>query len=951
MKKLLFLLLFSAFGLGQTKAQGGPDYFSLIQNFKSGMEARNALTMKTNSEQLIKYFNDDYAGYALNGYFLLCRGQNLEAKKQLDVMYQLNPTDAASNSLLSLYYFLAGNTAEAKKHLAWGFQLATFPEYKQEVIHDAKVAMEMASRTELSNYISLVNQVAAETPLDIQTAQAFSGCIGPMMQGQACPQLDQAVGRLNLKKPFNPNIELMAAFLKSVNAYQQANYIQARKGLDRYLQKSEPNKQEQAFFRSLAFQYKGNLLFVNYDYQSALLNIRRAVAEIRNLSAPTSSEATYLYYQIMYETQLKLEEESLQSSYSLLALADKIDNDLYRAHAQNNIGKYFLYSAVPSERARAAEFILSALRLSERGGFTDLENTVRGNYVIVLWQQGKKAEAKENSDRLYSSYMKSGQYNMAEITASSLGFFYYYDQDYRSAANYFKKAVDLTENVRKNLSPEQRLTLMNQRSEAYIGLVMAYQKLEDSKALFAAQDDNRGRFLRDRLSPNARPVTIEEAQALLGPQDLLLYYTLTGPGEIIINAITKNSAQAFYNYPIDDWIGLKKNFTDRSKRIPPSYNSFMQDYSNDIVDGNFITYASKEQSFREDDFKTIVEWTRELFKEEDPKLDPVRNAFLKHWYRFTLEPVAQLLATYPNLIIGASNELNYLPFEAFINRQNQYLIETHNVRYIPSVSVWKILKNRTYSSHRKPALVMGGAIYQPSGNVKGTARGINDFYAISESLSEKISRSDFNFKKELQSMGFGGADYLQGTLDEVTFVGTLSPDVKVVTGMNMKESYLKQLSNSGELKNYKMVMLSTHGFTVDIIPELSGVMMSQPNEGDGNEDTFLLSPEIARLQLQADLAILSACDTGLGALVGGEGINGLNSSFLLAGANRTLLSLWPVNDFSTSLTMQNLFKRVIVDGEDPFVSLNLIKRALATGEGGDVFRHPKYWAPFLLNGI
>ncbi|NVK49996.1 MAG: hypothetical protein HWE09_09525 [Cyclobacteriaceae bacterium] len=50
-------------------------------------------------------------------------------------------------------------------------------------------------------------------------------------------------------------------------------------------------------------------------------------------------------------------------------------------------------------------------------------------------------------------------------------------------------------------------------------------------------------------------------------------------------------------------------------------------------------------------------------------------------------------------------------------------------------------------------------------------------------------------------------------------------------------------------------------------------------------------------------------------------------------------------------TKENLFKILLVDGEDPFSALNTIKRALATGQGGEQFRAPKYWAPFLLNGI
>ena len=128
-------------------------------------------------------------------------------------------------------------------------------------------------------------------------------------------------------------------------------------------------------------------------------------------------------------------------------------------------------------------------------------------------------------------------------------------------------------------------------------------------------------------------------------------------------------------------------------------------------------------------------------------------------------------------------------------------------------------------------------------------------------------------------------------------------------------------------------------------------MFSQPNGGDENEDTFLLAPEIAKLNLNADLIVLSACDTGVGKLYGGEGINGLNSSFFVAGSNATLLSLWPVDDAGTALTMQNLFKNVVQRNAKADAALNEIKRAFINGDFGERYKHPQFWAPFLYNGV
>jgi CHAT domain-containing protein len=377
----------------------------------------------------------------------------------------------------------------------------------------------------------------------------------------------------------------------------------------------------------------------------------------------------------------------------------------------------------------------------------------------------------------------------------------------------------------------------------------------------------------------------------------------------------------------------------------------MFDYNVDYVNGKLIRFGNKEKSFRKDDFITLVEWSREVLENSDnPKYQTTLNDFMHFWYNLTLLPVQDLTSKYKSVIISASSELNYLPFEAFINPKNEYFISTNDVRYIPNVSVWKYISKRNYSPDRKSVIAFGGAKYQPSGNVKATVRNMEDFYKISDAVSKKINQGIYNFKPELEAIGFGGANYLEGTLKEVQYIGTLTNDAKIVTGMDMTESDFKKRNQSGELKNYKNLIISSHGFTGDVIPEFSGVMFSQPNNGDGNEDTFLLAPEIAKLNLNADLTILSACDTGIGKLYEGEGINGLNTSFLVAGSNSTMLSLWPVDDSGTAITMQLLFKNIIQNNMEPNKALNEIKRAFIKGDFGERGKAPKIWAPFLYNG-
>ena len=108
--------------------------------------------------------------------------------------------------------------------------------------------------------------------------------------------------------------------------------------------------------------------------------------------------------------------------------------------------------------------------------------------------------------------------------------------------------------------------------------------------------------------------------------------------------------------------------------------------------------------------------------------------------------------------------------------------------------------------------------------------------------------------------------------------------------------------------------------------------------------------KIEQLKLKADFVNLSACETGLGKIFGGEGIVGLTQSFLLAGANGLSVSLWSVNDASTSKFMVALYNLVEQKKIGYGDAITEIKRDFIQGKFGEVYKSPYYWAPFVYYG-
>ena len=119
----------------------------------------------------------------------------------------------------------------------------------------------------------------------------------------------------------------------------------------------------------------------------------------------------------------------------------------------------------------------------------------------------------------------------------------------------------------------------------------------------------------------------------------------------------------------------------------------------------------------------------------------------------------------------------------------------------------------------------------------------------------------------------------------------------------------ENLKRNSELNEFNYIHFATHGLIDEAKPDLSSlVLTSGSNSG---EDGFLQAAEIFDLKLNADLVVLSACQTGLGKLIRGEGMVGLTRAFMYAGTPSVLVSLWSVSDMSTAALMGEFYKNLI----------------------------------------
>jgi CHAT domain-containing protein len=153
---------------------------------------------------------------------------------------------------------------------------------------------------------------------------------------------------------------------------------------------------------------------------------------------------------------------------------------------------------------------------------------------------------------------------------------------------------------------------------------------------------------------------------------------------------------------------------------------------------------------------------------------------------------------------------------------------------------------------------------------------------------------------------------------------------------------------SPELSQYRILHLATHGLLNSAHPELSGVVFSLFDRQGKPQDGFLRLHEIYNLKLSADLVVLSACQTGLGQEIRGEGLVGLTRGFMYAGAQRVVASLWKVDDRATAELMKRFYSGMLGDQSlRPAAALRAAQTAMWRTKG---WESPYYWAAFVLQG-
>jgi CHAT domain-containing protein/tetratricopeptide (TPR) repeat protein len=336
--------------------------------------------------------------------------------------------------------------------------------------------------------------------------------------------------------------------------------------------------------------------------------------------------------------------------------------------------------------------------------------------------------------------------------------------------------------------------------------------------------------------------------------------------------------------------------------------------------------------------------------------DPQFIAQAKTLSRMLLGPVASRLGG-KRLVVVAPGALSYLPFTALPAPEDKSrpagdyepLIAKHEVVTIPSASVLSIIRREMAGRQRaaKSVAVLADPVFEVSDPRLTSAKNGN---SSGEPLAAPAADAEYSeLTRAIRTMNFSdaraGFTRLAFSRQEAESIIALTPRGTGFKAIDFSAS--RDLAMSRQLRQYRILHFATHGLLNSERPELSGLVFSLIDREGKSQDGFLRLHEIYNLQLNADLVVLSACETGLGKEIKGEGLIGLTRGFMYSGAPRVVASLWNVDDLATSELMKLFYQRMLKDGLPAGAALRAAQLELSRQKR---WASPYFWAGFVLHG-
>jgi CHAT domain-containing protein len=409
-------------------------------------------------------------------------------------------------------------------------------------------------------------------------------------------------------------------------------------------------------------------------------------------------------------------------------------------------------------------------------------------------------------------------------------------------------------------------------------------RVRDSEARIDAADTRLGSFARPR------PLGVEAIQRLLDEDTMLLEYAL-GETRSYLWVVSSRDMRAFTLAPRAEIEALARRVHEGLARSPATAK---------VLDSS--------RSADEEDRRTLT--------------------------RLVIEPAASLLAA-KRLVLEVPGALSLIPFGALpqpgAGPDAAPMLARHEIVQVPSATILGAMRNLT-ASRAKPtrtAAVFADPIFDEQ-----------DPRVRARATSSPVRRDPLD-PARLRGVSLTRLPFSRG---EAEAIAKLAPG-NVNTFLGLDATRERALARA--LFDYRFIHFATHGIVNQDVSSLSSLVLSLVDRSGRARDGFVMVPDIYDMTLNADVVVLSGCQTALGKQIRGEGPIGLARAFMFAGVPRVVASLWPVDDLATAELMKRFYRGMLVDRLAPAAALRRAQQQLAASRR---WASPYFWAPFVLQG-
>jgi CHAT domain-containing protein len=696
----------------------------------------------------------------------------------------------------------------------------------------------------------------------------------------------------------------------------------------------------------------------NYDraleYLMQALNIDKQLKDYSNISKDLSNIGSAFRRKGMISENKDDFNSALNYYDESLDMAIKNKDEYIQIRALNNIGTILSYL---NENTKALSNFQSAFNKAQ--GIQDIEgrSMILNNIGIVYSQLGNYGESTKYYQKAIDLALETKEGKFLWEPYLEIANSYRNLNNLSVALDNYKKSISVIEKIRSNINSEElKATYFgtDRRIEAYQGIIDLLIKLnqKDPDKGYGAQAFNyleraKARSFLDSIEVSKIDITEGISQQLLNQETELMNEISKLYTKLLIPQLSPEQRNSI-NKELENCEQQLESLKREIRTASPAYANLrypksitLSEAQSELLDEEtaFFAYTlAKENSYAfvitKNNLKVFPLPERKeiqrLVREYLTAITDVQNQDFHVGYRLYKDLIRPGLddKKIKKIIFVPDDVLYFLPFETLLAKENgrEWLIKDYDIAYVPSLSSLRELIDRKKAVSQRPRkdiLAVGDPSFGTH-EIEMPASGNDDVF------QDYSSAADYKFSR----LKYSGV--------EIEKIASLFKPAKrdILERRQASEENVKKEN----LSDYRIIHFATHALIDDKKPARSAIVLAL--DQNPKEDGFLQMREVFNLKLNADLVTLSACQTGLGQLIRGEGIEGLNRAFFYAGASSVMLSLWAINDQASYQLLERFYYHL--RSAQPI--LGALRQAKLEMIESEVLSHPYYWGGFIVTG-